>query len=166
MLADIAHQYAARDRRDLDAHPHDRLPRAALRRHTQIRDRSCVGVGCRHRPTRCDQDHTVEYRHGGPTIAADLGPLCRHDHVLKGHGWTLQQPSPGTFIWTSPLGGRYEVQPEPVQAPPPETCPGQDDPWHDEAAPPWPDTLTLWRPSPPRSPPEPEPVDLDERPPF
>ena len=124
VLADIARQYGERDRRDLDAHPGDRLPRAALRRHTQIRDRSCVGIGCRRRPTRCDQDHTVAYQDGGETVAADLAPLCRHDHTLKGHaGWTLQQPRPGTFLWTSPLGGRYEVQPEPVLPPLPGRLP-------------------------------------------
>ena len=70
----------------------------------------------------------------GPTVAADLAPLCRHDHILKGQaGWTLQQPTPGAFVWTSPLGGRYEVQPEPVLPPLPGTCPGPDDPRHDEA---------------------------------
>jgi hypothetical protein len=74
VLADITRQYDERDRRDLDAHPDDRLPRAALRRHTQIRDRTCVGIGCRHRPARCDQDHTLDHHNGGPTVAADLGP--------------------------------------------------------------------------------------------
>src|SRR4051812_18028035 len=39
VLADIAGQYGARNRRDLDAHPDDRLPHTALRRHIQIRDR-------------------------------------------------------------------------------------------------------------------------------
>ena len=169
MLADIARQYAHRGRRDLDAHPDDRLPHAALRRHTQIRDRSCVGVGCRRRPARCDQDHTVEYRHGGETVAADLGPLCRHDHILKGQGgWILQQPSPGTFLWVSPLGGRYEVRPEPVLPLLPDSCPGPDDPWHDEAPPRSPGTLILYGPDPPPSPPvrEADPFDLDTPPPY
>ena len=169
VLADIARRYGERDRRDLDAHPDDRLPRAALRRHTQIRDRSCVGIGCRRRPTRCDQDHTVAYQDGGETVAADLAPLCRHDHTLKGDaGWTLHQPAPGTFVWTSPLRGRYEIQPEPILPPLPDACPGPDDPWHDEAAPPGPETLIMYGPDPPPSPAagEPEPVDLDAPPPF
>jgi hypothetical protein len=137
VLADIARQYSDRDRRDLDAHPDDRLPRAALRRHIQIRDRSCVGVGCCRRPARCDQDHTVAYQHGGETTAADLAPLCRHDHTLKTlAGWILQQPTPGTFLWITPLGGRYQVQPEPVLPPLPDSCPAPDDPGHDDAAPP------------------------------
>ena len=168
VLADIARQYTERDRRHLDTHPDDRLPRVALRRHTQIRDRTCVGIGCRRRPVRCDQDHTVEFQGGGPTVAADLAPLCRHDHTLKGQGgWTLQQPTPGAFVWTSPLGGRYEVAPEPVLPPLPGTCPGPDDLRHDEAAPASPDTLTLWGPDPPSLPAgEVEPVDLDTPPPF
>jgi len=169
VLADINGQYGARNRRDLDAHPDDRLPRADLRRHTQIRDRTCVGVGCRRRPARCDQDHTIEYQHGGPTVAADLAPLCRHDHLLKGRGgWTLQQRTPGTFVWTNPLGGRYEVRPEPILPPPPGTCPGPDDHRHDDSAPPGPDTLIVWRPDPPsaRTEPEPEPIDLDRPHPF
>jgi hypothetical protein len=169
LLADIARRYRERDRRDLDAHPDDRLPRAALRRHTQIRDRTCVGIGCRHRPARCDQDHTVDHRHGGPTVAADLAPLCRHDHTLKGQaGWTLRQPSPGTFLWTSPLGGRYPVRPEPVLPPLPDPCPGPDNHQHDQPAPPAPDSLTLWTPDPAPSPPDgdAEPTDLDTPPPF
>ena len=168
VLADIARRYADRDRRNLDANPDDRFPRAALRRHTQIRDRACVGVGCRHRPTRCDQDHTVEYQHGGRTVAADLGPLCRHDHTLKGRGWTLRQPSPGAYLWISPLGGRYEVQPEPVLPPLPGTCPQPDDPWHDQAAPPGPETLIMFGPDPPPSSPtdKSNTVHLDESPPF
>ncbi len=169
LLADIARRYRERDGRDLDAHPDDRLPRAALRRHTQIRDRTCVGIGCRHRPARCDQDHTVDHRHGGPTVAADLAPLCRHDHTLKGQaGWTLRQPSPGTFLWTSPLGGRYPVRPEPVLPPLPDPCPGPDNHQHDQPAPPAPDSLTVWTPDPAPSPPDgdAEPTDLDTPPTF
>jgi Domain of unknown function (DUF222) len=167
VLADIARQYSTRDRRDLDAQPHRRLPHAALRRHTQIRDRSCVGVGCRRPPRRCDQDHTTAYQHGGETVAADLGPLCRHDHVLKtAAGWLLEQPEPGRFSWTTPLGGRYEVKPEPVLPPLPQPCPRPDDPQCDRPVDPGPETLAVWKPDPPRPPPAaPQPVDLDE-PPF
>ncbi len=38
----------------------------------------------------------------------NLGPLCRHHHRLKHEaGWKLEQPTPGTFTWTSPLGHTY-----------------------------------------------------------
>ena len=89
--------------------------------------------------------------------------------TLKGHaGWTLHQPAPGTFVWTSPLGGRYEIEPEPILPPLPDTRPGPDDPCHDEAAPPGPDSLIMYGPDPPPLPPadEPEHVDLDTPPPF
>ena len=134
VLADIARQYGGRHQRDLDARPGDRLPHAALRRHTQIRDRTCVGIGCRHRPARCDQDHTVDYQDGGPTVAADLAPLCRHDHTLKGQaGWTLEQPAPapssgaarsagGTTSGPSPSCHRYPT-PVPVRTIPGTTRP-------------------------------------------
>ena len=55
-------------RPELDAHPDERLPRSALRRHVQIRDRTCVGPGCRRRSRRCDQDHTVAYQAGGTLL--------------------------------------------------------------------------------------------------
>ena len=110
----------------------------------------------------------------GPVVArwagllADLAPLCRHDHTLKTRaGWILQQPAPGTFLWLTPLGGRYEVQPEPVLPPLPDTCPGPDDPDHDQGAPQSPESLTLHGPDPPSSPaPDIGSVDLDAPPPF
>ena len=158
------------DRPELDAHPDERLPRSALRRHVQIRDRTCVGPGCRRRSRRCDQDHTVAYQAGGKTVAADLGPLCRHDHVLKTDGgWALQQPEPGRFVWTTALTARYEVRPEPVQPPLPEPCPAPEDPAHDEPPPRAPEALEVWTPTPkpPRPPPpQPPPSNPDEQPPF
>ena len=46
------------------------------------------------------------------TAAANLGPVCRHDHRVKHHGgWRLHQPRPGHFTWTSPLGHTYQVPP-------------------------------------------------------
>ena len=75
-----------------------------------------------------------------------------------------REPSCGSA--RSAAGTRFES--EPVLPPPPDACPGPDDPWHDEAAPPGPDTLIMYGPDPPPSPPagEPEPVDLDTPPPF
>jgi hypothetical protein len=54
-----------------------------------------------------------------------------------------------------------------VLPPLPDARPDQDDPRHDEPAPPGPETLIMYGPDPPPSPPtgEPEPVDL-EPPPF
>ncbi len=156
VIADIGAQHRDRERRaqDLDAHPDDRFPRDGLRRHVQIRDRFCVFRGCRTPARSADQDHTVEHRRGGPTTAADLGPVCRHDHILKTEGgWDLQQPEPGVFLWTSPLGRRYSVRPEPILPPPADPVLREPDPWHDEPADPTERPLDLEPP--PRAPPPP-----------
>jgi hypothetical protein len=156
VIADIAAQHHDRERRaqDLDAHPDARYPGAGLRRHIQIRDRFCVFRGCRTPARSADQDHTVDHSRGGPTVAADLGPACRHDHMLKTEGgWELEQPEPGVFVWSSPLGRRYPVRPEPILPPPAEPVIREPDPEHDEPADPTERPLDL-RPD-PRAPPSP-----------
>ena len=63
--------------------------------------------------TSCDLDHTVPYEEGGSagqTNLANLGPLSRSVHRAKTHaGWDLDQPEPGVYQWTTPLGFRYDV---------------------------------------------------------
>ena len=62
--------------------------------------------------SRCDMDHTIAYVEGRPgqTSLANLGPLSRKTHRVKTHGrWTLEQPEPGAFHWTSPYGYQYYV---------------------------------------------------------
>lgn len=70
------------------------------------------------RPAKgCDLDHTEPYRWGGgwspgQTRVGNLGPLRRRSHRAKTHGgWRLEQPEPGWFFWTTPLGRRYLVTP-------------------------------------------------------
>lgn len=66
------------------------VPSAGLARQVRAREPFCRMPGCRHPAERCDLDHTVAYP-GGPTTAANLGPLCRRHHNLKTHlGWTLE----------------------------------------------------------------------------
>jgi hypothetical protein len=160
VIADIAAQHRERDDRaaDLDAHPEDRFPRAALRRHVEIRDRHCTFRGCRTPARRADQDHTVDHARGGPTTTDDLGPACRHDHTLKTEGgWTLVQPEPGMFVWTSPLGRVYPVRPEPILPPAPDPVVREPDPWHDTPSDPTERPLDLGpgRRAPPEAGPEP-----------
>jgi hypothetical protein len=80
----------------------------------------------------------------------------------------LRQPEPGRFVWTSPLGGRYAVTPEPILPRPPDSVPRADDAHHDEPAALAEEVLQIWRPDPPLDPlsPDPSPVDLDDLPPF
>lgn len=61
---------------------------------------------------RCDIDHTAPFQPGEPgqTRLDNLGPLSRYTHRAKTHGgWRLEQPAPGVYEWTSPMGYRYLV---------------------------------------------------------
>lgn len=121
VVADIARRYAERDahREALRRHPDDRFARAALRRHVQVRDRHCVAPGCRRPARRCQLDHTLDHALGGATLEENSGPLCLRHHLMKHEaGWRLEQPAPGVFRWTSPLGQVYECRGEPISPAP------------------------------------------------
>ncbi len=179
VLTDLARQLAHRRRLidALDAHPHSRHARGPLLRHLQIRDRTCIHPGC-HRPARaCHADHTRDYAQGGPTTAANTGPLCPRHHALKHHGgWRLDQPRPGWFHWTSPLGQTYTTRGEPImpalpdpqpgepESEPPGTPPQSEHPTFDRRAPrpspthnQPPPRHSTWRHPPPEDPTDPAP---------
>lgn len=153
VVADIAAQFAEREGviQDLDAHPEARFPRAQLRRYVQARDRTCGFPGCRTPATRADVDHTHDHSQGGPTTAGELSPQCRHDHLLKQAGWTLEQSEPGSLIWRSPLGHIHVVEREPILPEPLEP------PDPDEAGIPIPDDSNERDPRSGRGPPGEEP---------
>jgi Domain of unknown function (DUF222) len=89
-----------------------RRPSATERRYVLARRPVCLFPGCRMPAHDSDLDHTVDYSKGGRTHPHNLGPLCRHHHQLKHEaGWKLEQPTPGHFIWTSPLGHTYQSEP-------------------------------------------------------
>ncbi|MBP2366534.1 HNH endonuclease signature motif containing protein [Pseudonocardia parietis] len=126
LIADLTTQYAQRDQlhTDLDEHPDNRLPHSALRRHVEIRDRTCSFPGCRRSAHKAQQDHTEEHQHGGPSVTDNLGPLCILHHAIKTTGrWRLEQPAPGSFRWQSPLKRIYCTRGEPVCPPVPEPLP-------------------------------------------
>ena len=67
---------------------------------------------------RADMDHTIPYvplDQGGPpgqTRVANLGPLSRRHHRAKTTGaFTCHQPLPGMFLWSTPTGHWYQVDP-------------------------------------------------------
>jgi hypothetical protein len=87
----------------------------ALGEHIRTRDKQCVFPGCPRPAEDCHIDHTDDHAHGGHTAASNLGALCHHHNLMKLEtNWTLRQPEPGRFIWTSPTGTTYEVLPEPL----------------------------------------------------
>ena len=88
-----------------------RRPDAQTRRWTEARNPSCVFPGCRMPAGDCDWDHRIPHSHGGPTDTRNGNPMCRHDHTLKDHGWTIVENSQGAYEWTSPLGHTYTRRP-------------------------------------------------------
>ncbi len=88
-------------------------PAAWIREYVTARDVTCRYPTCRQPAIRCDLDHTKPHDQGGPSCCCNTGPLCRHHHKLKQlAGWLLSQPAPGTFIWTTPSGRAYTIQPD------------------------------------------------------
>ncbi len=127
VVAEIARRYAGRDAElaRLDAEPGARFPSAGMRRHVQLRDRTCVAPGCRRPAGKADLDHTRDHARGGLTVAANVEPLCLPHHMMKHRdGWTLSQPQPGRFCWRSPLGQTYRTRGEPIAPGFPRPCPG------------------------------------------
>ncbi|WP_267544541.1 DUF222 domain-containing protein [Arthrobacter sp. H14-L1] len=102
-------------------------PPADLKRWIIHRDQTCTGIGCDKPARTCDIDHTVPYHRQtytpdgtplplGKTADTNLGARCDYDHHLKdnpGTGWTVTQPTPGTFTHTSPTGRTYTKNPQP-----------------------------------------------------
>ena len=88
-------------------------PTRKLREHITARDLTCRFQTCRQPATRCDLDHTIPHDQGGLTCTCNLGAICRRHHKIKQHpGWHLNQPTPGTFTWSTRTGRTYTVQPD------------------------------------------------------
>jgi len=88
-----------------------RRPTAGQKRLAQTLNPTCVFPGCRIPSIDCDLDHNQPWSQNGPTREDNLGPLCRHHHVIRHHGWNITQTSPGSYQLTSPLGHTYTSQP-------------------------------------------------------
>ncbi|MEU0314206.1 HNH endonuclease signature motif containing protein [Nocardioides sp. NPDC006273] len=69
---------------------------------------TCVYPGCTRSAWLADTEHLEAYDDGGQTASSNLAKTCRSHHRLKTFGgWTYTQPTPGTFVWRSPLGFEY-----------------------------------------------------------
>ena len=80
----------------------------------RARDGTCRHPTCRRPAALCDLDHVVPYDQGGLTCICNIGGECRRHHQLKQHPrWTLSEPAPGVFRWTTPTGRRYTTNPDP-----------------------------------------------------
>jgi len=77
------------------------------------RDGTCRFGPCRRPAEQCDLDHVRPYDQGGLTCMCNLGGDCRLHHRLKQHrGWSVTQPVPGVFRWTTPAGRTYITRPD------------------------------------------------------
>ena len=89
-------------------------PPPRLRDAVAIHDRTCRFTTCGQPAWRTDLDHTLAWHKGGRTCTCGLGGCCRLHHRIKQlPGWKLQQPTPGTFRWTTPAGRSYTTRPDP-----------------------------------------------------
>lgn len=123
VIADIARQVTDRQRdgstwRYVVTDPHTgmplhqgttrRRPTAGQRRYVETRDPRCIFPGCRMPSRACDLDHRIDWAHSRRTAVDDLGPVCRHDHVVRHrHLWTYRPLAGGDYLWTSRLGHTY-----------------------------------------------------------
>ncbi|MER6972820.1 hypothetical protein ABT304_17295 [Nocardioides sp. NPDC000445] len=74
---------------------------------------TCVYPGCTRSAWLADTEHLEAHGTGGSTTTTNLAKTCRSHHRLKTFGgWTYTQPTPGTFIWRSPLGIEYARYPD------------------------------------------------------
>jgi hypothetical protein len=97
--------------------PIRRRPNAEQRRSVRSRRPTCVFPGCRAPAVDCDLDHTRSWASGGETSEANLAPLCRYDHRVKGEAdWRYVFEQDESVTWQSPLGPTYR---RPRSRPPP-----------------------------------------------
>jgi Domain of unknown function (DUF222) len=88
------------------------VPSTALAAFVRCRDLTCRWPGCDRPALHCDLDHTIPYRQGGPTHAANLKCYCRTHHLVKTFcGWRDKQLPDGTLILTAPTGHTYVTTP-------------------------------------------------------
>jgi hypothetical protein len=122
VIADVARKVADRQRRAewravvtsdtgdvVDVVTTSRRPTAAISRHTETTQPTCSFPGCRVPARHADFDHLVPHGKGGETSTGNGGPKCRHDHILKHHGWSHRRIS-GKDEWVSPMGHHYEAE--------------------------------------------------------
>lgn len=125
VIADVARKVADRQRKAewrvtvtdehdtvVDIVTTSRRPTTALSRYIQATQPTCSYPGCRVPAKDSDFDHLIPRSEGGETSSRNGGPKCRHDHILKDHGWTHMRID-GQDIWASPLGHTYVTEQPP-----------------------------------------------------
>jgi hypothetical protein len=99
---------------DADAGPDGRAhrtPTAAQVAFVRARDRHCQAPGCRVPAHRCQIDHRIPWRLGGPTLIDNLYCLCRLHHRAKDEAGFTYHPTGSGLRWTTPAGHTYLTRP-------------------------------------------------------
>ncbi|MFC0111259.1 HNH endonuclease signature motif containing protein [Kibdelosporangium aridum] len=95
---------------------HRRFAPPSLKRHIQLRDRTCRQPGCEEPAERTEIDHTQRHTDHGETSHGNLAALCKKHNLLKERStWKIEQPHPGTLTFTTPSGKTHTTQPEPYE---------------------------------------------------
>lgn len=88
-----------------------RRPTESQKRRVRAEYATCTFPGCRQDSYDCDLDHRKPCSQGGPTHNDNLGPLCRHHHMVRHHApWRMERRADGHHQWTSPLGHTYTTK--------------------------------------------------------
>jgi hypothetical protein len=88
----------------------------SLKRHIQLRDRTCRQIGCTEPAERAEIDHTQRHTDHGETSQANTAALCRKHNLLKERTtWKIEQEKPGTLTFTTPTGKTYTTAPDPYE---------------------------------------------------
>nr|WP_042191362.1 HNH endonuclease signature motif containing protein [Kibdelosporangium sp. MJ126-NF4]CEL20028.1 hypothetical protein [Kibdelosporangium sp. MJ126-NF4]CTQ97251.1 hypothetical protein [Kibdelosporangium sp. MJ126-NF4] len=96
-----------------------RFASPALRRHLQLRDRTCRQPGCAVPAQRCETDHSQPHSHGGVTSVGNLAMFCkRHNLMRQRTNWRLEHPKPGTLVFTTPSKQTHVTTPQAHDVPP------------------------------------------------
>lgn len=121
----------------LDKSPHRYRPSQRLADYVRTRAGTCAFAGCAQPAHRCDIDHRVRFRDGGPTTRANLDALCLRHHPAKDDvGWTPVPHEDGSITWISPKGTVHrELPPDHLtEVDPPDAPP---DPFDESTPPPF-----------------------------
>jgi hypothetical protein len=91
---------------------HGYQPNDTLRHLVQVRDGECTFPPCSRHARESDFEHAIPYDQGGRTCACNGAARSRRCHRVKqSKGWTVTQPQPGWYQWTTPSGRTYTQGP-------------------------------------------------------
>ena len=95
-----------------------RTPNRAQRRALAAIYATCAHPDCTVPITQCKIHHVVWYTKRGPTLLANLVPLCeRHHHHVHEGGWTLAIDPDRNLTWTRPDGEVWRTHHSPNRHP-------------------------------------------------